>query len=145
METNSEISCKEGIIREIHEDYLLVEVTLQSACSGCHAKGMCYASQGQNELMKTLIQVPSNSFQIGEKVIVYTAAKLEKRAVLLAYLLPLIILISTLLVAYQITQHELVAALTAIILIAIYYIVIWLLNRQEKKIDKQFVLYAKKG
>ena len=143
MQTYSKISCKEGIVREIHEDYLLVEVVLQSACAGCHAKGMCYASQGKNELMKTLIHDLSTSFQIGEKVTVYTAAKLEKRAVLLAYLLPLIILISTLLITYQIIQHELIATLMSVIFTTIYYIVIWLLNKQ-KKIDRQFVLYAKK-
>jgi len=142
MQTHSEISCKEGIVKEIYKDYLLVEVVLQSACAGCHAKGMCYASQGQEKLMKALIQDPSTHFQIGEKVTVYVAAKLEKRAVLLAYLLPLIILVSTLLITYQITQHELIAALASIIFISIYYIVIWQLNKQEK-IDKQFVLYAK--
>ena len=144
MSANTETRCKEGVVREIYNDYLLVEVVLQSACDGCHAKGFCLSSQGQGELMKVHIQEPATSFQIGEKVTVYAAAKLEKKAVLLAYLLPLIILISTLLITYQITQHELIAALAALIFIAIYYIVIWSINKRGG-IDRQFVLYARKS
>ena len=47
--------CKEGIVRAVHGDTIDVEVTVRSACAGCHAKSICIPSEQRQETVPAVV------------------------------------------------------------------------------------------
>ena len=75
-----------GIIEKIDGGTVYVRIIQQSACSGCHAKSMCTASESKEKI----IEVPDNSgkFHINEEVLLCGQSSLGLQAVLLAFVFP---------------------------------------------------------
>ena len=89
-----EISHK-GRIVEITPEVTIVEIVSESACASCHAKGLC--SLGDSKV-KT-VQVPTrawDNYQPGDEVNVLLQASMGHKAVWLAYVIPLIIMVAVL-------------------------------------------------
>ena len=102
-----------------------VEIVSQSACSACHAKTLC--SLGESVVKKVEVPTkPYHSFKPGDEVNVLLRATLGHKAVVLAYGLPLIVLIAVLLLCVEAGLSEIVSGLAAILSVALYYFVIWL-------------------
>lgn len=136
----SEKVCKEGIVRKVQDDRLWVEVVVSSACGGCAAKSLCNISEKKNELVEA-VNLSGEDFSIGETVQIQMMQKLANKAVVLGYLLPFVILVAGLFVCYALTHIEWLSVLVAFGLTAIYY---FILKMFDKRLAKEFVLYASK-
>ena len=55
-----------GIIEKVEGDRVFVRITQQSACSGCHAKSMCTASEQKVKIVE--VQARGEQFSINEMV-----------------------------------------------------------------------------
>lgn len=142
MDQDSRTLCNEGIVKKIDNSRVFVEITVVSACAGCHAKSICFASQRRGEILE-IENSENETFVVGELVTVYMQEKLGTIAVLIAYFFPFLILISTFILTFIIADNELIAFFFAIILTALYYGIIALFNR-KKKIDRKFVFSVRK-
>ena len=80
-----------GFVEKIDGDTVFVRITQQSACSGCHAQSMCSASEKKDKI----IEVPDRSgrFRINEEVIICGQNSMGLQAVLLAFVIPLVIVV----------------------------------------------------
>ena len=80
-----------GFVEKIDGDTVFVRITQQSACSGCHAQSMCSASEKKDKI----IEVPDRSgrFSVNEEVIICGQNSMGLQAVLLAFVIPLVIVI----------------------------------------------------
>ena len=126
MSSNSEISHR-GRIVSITPELTTVEIVSESACAACHAKGLC--SLGDSTVKQ--IELPTrgwDSYAVGQEVTVVLRASMGHKAVWLAYVLPLIVMVAALLGTLSAGGTELVAGLVAIGAVALYYLVIWLLR-----------------
>jgi sigma-E factor negative regulatory protein RseC len=132
--------CKEGIIREITDTEFVVETTLSSACSGCHAKTLC-AIDRKNELMRIPKRAEDETFAVGDNVHIQIAAAAGAKAVVWGYLFPLLVLLAAFFVLYALTHNDLISVLAALICTAAYYLI---LNKLNKKIAKKIVFYLTK-
>ena len=120
-----------GKIVEITPEYTTVEIISESACASCHAKGLC----GVSESTAKAVQVPArgwDNFQVGDEVTVTLKASMGHKAVWLAYVIPLFVLMAVMGVAGAAGAGELVAGLAGIAGVAVYYFVIWLLRGRLK-------------
>lgn len=135
-------TCDEGVVKAIDDEFITVEIVIRSACSSCHAKSICLPSENKNRLVKAQ-NLHRESFRIGEVVSIYMKNSLGKKALFIGYILPIIILLSSLFGSSSFFDNELYAALTALGLVGIYYFIIWLLNRSNI-IDREFVFFVKK-
>jgi sigma-E factor negative regulatory protein RseC len=135
-------TCDEGVVKAIDDEFITVEIVVRSACNSCHAKTICLPSENKNRLVKAQ-NLHHESFRIGETVSIYMKNSLGKKALFIGYILPLIILLSSLFGSNYFFDNELYAALIALGLVGIYYFIIWLLNRSNK-IDREFVFFVKK-
>lgn len=121
-----------GKIVEITPEYTTVEIVSQSACASCHASALC----GLSEFKKKEVSVPSSPYtiyELGEEVEVVLKATMGHKAVWLAYVLPLVALLATLLILLEVAAvGELLSALGAIAVVGLYYFVIWLLRDKLK-------------
>lgn len=132
--------CSEGVVRQIENHTVTVEITIQSACAGCHVKGLCANSEMKQELIKAKTRYPER-LSVGDSVRITMKQSMGGKAIAIGYLFPLVVMIFTLFLSYSISKNELLSVILALILTLIYYFIIWIFS---KKIGKQFVFYAEK-
>lgn len=112
-----------GTIEAINENKVSVRILQSSACSGCHAAGMCQSSESKEKVVDVYTNIVSQ-LSIGQKVIIEGSSKRGLQAVLLAYILPLIIIVLTLSLSIPVLGEP-SAALLSLVGIAIYYAVLY--------------------
>ena len=139
MEGNSPIT-HEGIVQNIEGHNITVKLSVQSACAACHAKGICGAAESQD---KTVVarNVNDETFTVGEKVRVELRQTLAFKAVVICYLLPFIVLMTTFCLMSYFVENELIGVGVAFLATVIYYFLVWLFN---KRIERKFTCYVTK-
>ena len=127
-----------GKIVEIRPDFTTVEITSHSACSSCHAEGLC----GLSDAVKQAIQVPTplGNWSVGQEVNVMLRKSMGFKAVWLAYMIPLLVLMAVLLLLVRLGLSELVAGLVAIGAVALYYLVLALFRN---RLANEYSFYIK--
>ena len=78
-----------------------------------------------------MVEVPTSGWsdiRPGDEVEVVLKASMGHKAVLLAYMIPLVLLVAVLLVAVSAGVGELYAGLAAIAAVAVYYFGLWLMR-----------------
>ncbi len=123
---NGEISHR-GRIVEITPELTTVEIVSESACGSCHARGMC----GLGSSKTKAVQLPTrgwDNYGVGDEVEVVLKASMGHKAVWLAYVIPLLVLVATLLALSAAGASEPVSGLCAIGAVALWYVLLWLLR-----------------
>ena len=129
MGKNSTIEHK-GIVSEINENSIFVDLSVQSACAACHAKSVC----GIDSAQKTIeVRTDNKSFNIGERVKVVMRESLGMKALFLGYLLPFIVVISTLMILLSAEVSEGFSGLISIIVLVPYYFVLYFFKDRIKR------------
>ena len=128
-----------GVIEKIDGGTVYVRIIQQSACSGCHAKSMCTASESKAKV----IEVPDNSgkFHVNEEVQLCGRSSLGLQAVLLAFIFPLIIVFATIVTGTSMQWEETTCGLTGLLLLVPYYCILYFLR---DKLKKRFISTLKK-
>ncbi len=130
-----------GKIVDIDPQFTTVEIVSEAACASCHAAGLC----GISEYKTKAVQVPTSAtvlYEPGEEVDVVLKASMGHKAVWLAYVLPLVILLGGILLALKLGAGELLAALAAVGAVCLYYLGIYLLR--DKLRDEYIFTIRKK-
>ena len=128
-----------GKVIEVNPDFTTVEIMVPSACSECHAKGLC----GMAEQQEKIIMVPTDPYSpksVGDEVQVKTKMTMGLKAVWISYVVPLAVLMILILSLSSVIGNELVLGLVAITGVAIYYFGIWLF---KDRLSSEFVFYIK--
>lgn len=136
--THSDEIAHEGRIVEITPQAITVEIVSSSACSACHAKGLC----GVSESTVKKIQVPFDfgQWSVGQEVEVFLKKTMGYKAVWIAYVAPLGVLLAVLLSLMSAGLSELLSGLAAIAAVALYYFVIWLLR---SRLRNEYTFYIR--
>lgn len=129
----------DGKIIEITPEFTSVEILSSSACSQCHAKGLCGFSEEESKV----VMVPTSPYterKVGDTVTLALKQTMGLKAVWISYVIPLIILMILVLSLSSVIDNEVWTGLAAIGGVALYYLVIWLLR---DKLKNEFVFYIK--
>ena len=129
--TNETIS-HEGIVTKITDDELEIKILAQSACAARHAKSAC----GMGEQAEKILTVPrpkDKEFSINQKVNVKMAIGQGNKAAILAYLIPIILLLAVLFACLGLGLNEGLAALLGIVALVPYYILLYLKRDKLKQ------------
>ncbi len=122
----------EGIVEKISGNLVTVRILQQSACSACHAKDMCMAADSKEKL----VEIPdvTGRYRLNDRVIIEGKESIGYKAVLWAFVIPLLILLATLVVSLTVWEfNEIEAALTSMAALAPYYLVLYLLRDKMAK------------
>ncbi len=115
----------EGIIEKVNGNNITVRILQKSACSDCHARAACMASDSKEKLVD--IQDNSGMFHENERVIIEGKNSLGHKAVLWAFILPLILLILILVLSLNYWNlSDIEAASVSLITLVPYYFVLYL-------------------
>jgi len=130
----------QGIIQQINGNHIIVKILQQSACGDCHAKGSCMAAGSKEKMID--IFAPSEKFSVNEEVIIEGKESIGYKAVLWAFVIPLIIVVIALILTISVWKFdELASAIIAIVALTPYYIVLYLMR---KKIEKSLKFSIRK-
>ena len=125
-----------GKVLSADPQFIEVEILSESACSACHAAGLC----GLSEAVAKKVTVPtpvSEFYEPGEEVWVDLRASMGHKAVWIAYAIPLVVLM----ILLRFGAGELVAGLGGIAAVAVYYFGIWLFR---DRLRDQYVFTIRK-
>lgn len=121
-----------GIVTDAQGSRVLVHFSQETACAACHARSMCMSAESKE---KEVWAYPLESLQVGDRVLVQVAERLAWRAVVLAYGLPLIVMVVVLMLL-SLFMSEWLAGCLSLIATAIYYVILsFFRNRLEKQFD----------
>jgi sigma-E factor negative regulatory protein RseC len=123
-----------GIVEQLADDKVFVKILAMSACSSCHAKGMCNVAEVEEKVVE-IRKDPQREFKIGEQVTVTMKKSLGSIAVLLGYIAPFFLLLGVLILVLFLSGNEGVAGLSAILVLIPYY---WLLYIYRNRLKQTF-------
>jgi sigma-E factor negative regulatory protein RseC len=126
---NEETISHEGVVTKITDDELEIKILAQSACAACHAKSACGMGE-QAEKKLTVPRPQGKDFALNQKVNVKMAIGQGNKAAVLAYLIPILLLLAVLFLCLGLGMNEGLAALISIVALIPYYIVLYL--RRDK-------------
>lgn len=134
-----------GTVVQIDGNIAKVRILQSSACSGCEARKLCNSSESKEKEIDARIPF-GQSVRIGENVTVVGALSMGRNAVILAFVIPLILIVAWMFASILwLKMEELIAIAIMFGLLAIYYFVMWMLRNRIKKrfefyIDKEIIV-----
>lgn len=121
-----------GRVQEITPDEVIVCITSNSACAGCHAQGVCGMSGSSQKTV--VVQKPNHDYQVGEDVKVILRQSLGFRALFLGYILPFFLVLLSLILLSVCKVHEAMAGLISLSVLVPYYLALYgFKNRVSKR------------
>lgn len=121
-----------GTVTEITPEYITVEFVTESACAGCHARGVCGAADAKEGSIQVRNRI-GYDFAEGDKVFIILKQYLGMKAVGVCYGIPLVILLVLLLSLPTVTESEIVQGVVCLVFVALYYLGIWLFRGRIEK------------
>lgn len=110
-----------GIVESVGGGVVRVQIERLSACAGCHAKSLC-SIEKKRQVMTLRCDAP---LKVGEAVKVVGESSLGMKAVVLAFAVPLALMVVAMFVAAKAGCGEVVAACVALLVTLLYYIVLF--------------------
>ena len=130
----------EGVIEHIDGNKISVKIIQKTACSECHAKGYCSASD--SSVKSVQIKNANGNYQLNERVMIHGKNSMGRTAVFLAYVLPLFLIIGTIVVSQSLYKtNDLQSAGIGLLILIPYYAVLYLLRN---KLASKFVFSISK-
>lgn len=105
-----------------------VQVQPDSACGSCAVRSSCALVGSSARTIKIAVTNP-HSYALGQQVNVIMQQKSGYWAVFYAYVLPLILVLSTLILGSFFNINELTAGISSIIILIPYYFLLWYLRK----------------
>ena len=119
-----------GVITEVRPGILQVEIRDETACDTCSAQASCCMSGNREKRVE--IPFISGDYRPGDEVTVVGKSSMELKAVLIAFVLPLVLILITLLIASSMGADERQAAFISLSVLVIYFFEIFFLRDRIK-------------
>ena len=113
-----------GIVQAVADGRVSVRILQASACSSCAAARLCRSSESKEKIIEA--QLPAAlQLSVGDSVTLVGTVRQSTLAVVLAYLIPLVVLLAALFGAVGCGLSELESAGVALCAVAVYYLVLY--------------------
>ena len=134
--TIKETDQRPGIVTAISPGEVTVQIQQQSACSQCHARDWCVSTECKDRYLQ--LKTHGRSFSIGEPVRVVARTSVGRLAVLLAFVLPLLLLVAAVALGQSLLQlSEGASVALALGVLTLYYL---LLYSQRQRLGRRLTL-----
>jgi len=122
---------QKGTVDEVFAHRIKVRIKPETACGHCSAYGICNMSDTSEKIIETSDQ--GLELKAGDPVEVTITRGMGNKAILLAYLLPFLLVISILLIFNTMGFKEWLTGVLALGSLIPYYLLIYLLRDRLKK------------
>ena len=124
----------EGVVEEVRGDSVRVRIVQTSACAACKVAGHCSAAESKEKVVE-VVDDRAAAYAPGDNVVVSIEPSTGRRAVILAFVVPFLILVAVLVIALWVTGDDGVAAIVALASLVPYYL---LLHGMERRLARKF-------
>lgn len=122
-----------GAVEEIRSDgSIAVRIVSAPGCVSCSANGICNASEIEEKIVE-VANPKDHNYAVGDSVLVSLKQSAGLRAVLLGYIYPFLVMLITLIIMLTITDNQGVAGLSALGMLAPYYLILYLTKKRQKE------------
>lgn len=124
----------QGVVEEVSRDYVRVTIVQVAACAECKAKSLCVSSESKEKVIEVKGSYPN--LRVGDAVKVCGSMQMGRRAVLLAFTMPMLMLLLIGFVCLGIlNMSEGLVMLFMLLSLTVYFSVIYLLRG---RIEREF-------
>lgn len=128
-----------GIVNKITNEGAEVAISAESACGTCGSRSACPASEMKEKVI--LVRDVRVEVAPGDHVNVLMTASLGRLAVFVAYLLPVVVMVSVLFIFHGLGFSDGFTALTSLGITLLYFGIVWLFR---SKLGRTFVFSLEK-
>lgn len=114
-----------GTVKSVNGKHISVIVEQAAACSMCAARRMCNSIDSKIKEIEVTTE-DASSYEEGEEIMLVGSVKASLGAVLWAYVVPVVLVVGTLLGSLALWDSEPLAAGVAIVVLAVYYVALYL-------------------
>ena len=136
----NEIITHDGVVKSVEGECVCVTIVQSSACSGCSARQMCNSADAKEKDVNVFTP-DASAYRVGEKVQLEGRLSDGRRAALIAYGLPLFVLLPTVFLLMSLTGNETYSALGALSVVVLYYLIVFLFFR--RRLQQSFSFHIK--
>ncbi len=122
----------EGIVDSIEEECVHVRILQTSACASCKVAGYCNAAEAKEKIVD-VFQTKGSSLKVGDAVTVSASGDVAARALLWAFGLPFLLMVTVLVLVLWQTHDEGVAAISGLLSLIPYYGLLFLLRHRMRR------------
>ena len=122
----------QGTVASITGDSMQVRITQRAACSQCSVSAHCHIAEQKEKMVDVNHVKDISRFGVGETVILTFAEQTGMRAVMLAFVVPFLIVVAAVFGCSLFTDSEPLMAMTGILFLIPYYIILYLLRDRLK-------------
>ena len=126
-----------GIVESVSDGCVNVRILQTSACAACKVAGYCHAAEAKEKIVEVYCSNTA-SYTTGQEVVVSTTGSVAKRALLLGFGVPFLVLVGVLVIVLKITGDEGLSALCGLAALIPYYIILYLCR---DRIRRQLTFY----
>ncbi|MBR5820393.1 MAG: SoxR reducing system RseC family protein [Alistipes sp.] len=125
-----------GTVERTEKGKVIVRITSRSACGSCAAKQACGLAEAQEKVVEVYTARWAD-FKAGDEVLVGVQQRVGMKAVALAYVGALVVLVGALVVAVEVLKwSDGIAIGVSVAALALYYALLWLFrNKIEQSIQ----------
>ena len=120
-----------GFVTRVEGKNIQVQIIQMSACSSCHAKGACSAADMDEKFVD--VESTDDTLRIGDQVNIVGESSTGLLAVLLAFVIPFMLILTSLFFLRNIVPNEAVSGTVSLALLIPYYIILSLFNKKLKR------------
>ncbi|MDR0394132.1 MAG: SoxR reducing system RseC family protein [Tannerella sp.] len=121
----------QGIIERIEKHKVFVRIEQKAACSACHARSACLASDKKEKVIE--IDDTSGIYAPHEQVVVSAYSSTGLFAVVTAFAIPLILVVVALIAGLTQSGNEGVGGLAGLFILVPYYFILYIFRDKLKK------------
>jgi len=121
-----------GSIERIEGNHIVVRILQASACSSCSAASLCRSSEAKEKEID-VYDTNAADYSVGQHVQVQGTVRQGLQAALWAYVVPLVFMVAVLLIGVRFTGSEGWSALAAVVVLALYYFILYLLRARLQR------------
>jgi sigma-E factor negative regulatory protein RseC len=114
-----------GIVETVSEGCVSVRILQTSACAACKVSGYCHAAEAKEKIVD-VYGCDTAKYSTGQEVIVTASGSVAKKALILGFGIPFLLVLGVLVAVLLLTNNEGVAALSALGSLLPYYFLLWL-------------------
>jgi sigma-E factor negative regulatory protein RseC len=122
---------QKGIIESVTADRITVRIDRGSACGHCSAQGLCNLAESAERIIE--VNNSTRLYSVGEWVQVTMSRSMGNKAILLGYLIPFILLISTLLILSAYGLPDWIAGLVSLLILIPYFIILYVFRERLRR------------
>ena len=119
----------QGCVDHCENDAVIVRITREESCGSCAAKASCSTASAMRKQQLIKVQdCAADTFSVGENVLLEASESVGRKAVVIGYLLPALVVVASLLGLRSMFQSEIALAGAGLASLAVYYGILFLLK-----------------